>query len=102
MTNNELYKLLLSEEIDKIFEPTNSERAMYKELYGENLNNQIQEKFTIGTTFGGGEKNMIVQKEGHEQSGGSIETFISDSIEEPQGQNEGYTNSEGETKVIKI
>jgi hypothetical protein len=101
MTNNELYKLLLSEEIDKIFEPTDSERAMYKELYGENLNNQIQEKFTIGTTFGGGEKNMIVQKEGHEQSGGSIETFISDSIE-PQGQSERYTNSEGETKVIKI
>ena len=96
--DNELYKLILSEEIDKIFEPTNSEKAMYKEMYGENLNIEPT-KFTTGTTFGGSEQiqedtqiggsEPIVQKEGHSQSGG-------ESIDVPKDL------SEGLTKVIKI
>ncbi len=103
MTDNELYKLILSDEIDKIFEPTNSEKAMYKEIYGENLNDS--KGFAPGTTFGGSNEGlnegqnevinevtsdkMIVQKEGHEQSGGSLE-----SVSE--------ASNESATKVIKL
>jgi hypothetical protein len=107
--DNELYKLILSEEIDKMFEPTNSERVMYKEMYGENLNVEPQ-KFTTGTTFGGSQP-TIVQKQGHSQSGGNestdISTYASELIEvsEPSELTElteSTEPSEGETKVIKI
>jgi hypothetical protein len=116
MTDNELYKIILSDEIDKMFEPTNSERALYKELYGENLNVEPQ-KFTTGTTFGGAtltspthltptnevtSDKMIIQKEGHEQTG----------HEQTGHEQSGGTNSElasipessneSGTKVIKI
>ena len=101
MTDNDLYKLVLSDEIDKIFEPTNSEKELYKELYGENLNAPKKE-FRTGTTFGGTNEapivtsdKMIVQKEGHDQSGGSIESDIA-SVPETEPSNEGIT------KVIKM
>ena len=106
MTDNDLYKVVLSDEIDKIFEPTNSEKALYKELYGENLNAKPS-GFRTGTTFGGADKPMIVQKEGHEQYGGSHE----DLIEPDEGtgtsssdadMNEGQNQSDVQTKVIKI
>jgi len=110
--DNELYKLILSEEIDKIFEPTNSEKAMYKELYGEELNlNEVKTKFTTGTTFGGStnETNhpistdkMIVQKEGHEQSGGTdtVSNSVSDTVSDTVSDS--VSNESVGTKVIKI
>ena len=105
--DNELYKLILTEEIDKMFEPTNSERAMYKEMYGENLNVEPQ-KFTTGTTFGGSE---LIQKE--YQSEGSIDEKdyqSGGSIDEKECQTGGDSSTdskvseqnEGQTKVIKI
>jgi len=70
LSDNELYKTVLKDEIDKMFEPTNSEKALYKELYGEvNLNNN-----KVGTTFGGSRQNvknsdkMIVSKIGNESN----------------------------------
>jgi hypothetical protein len=85
---------------------------MYKEMYGEELNlNEVKTKFTTGTTFGGStnETNhpistdkMIVQKEGHEQSGGtdtdlnSVSNSVSDTV------SDSVSNESVGTKVIKI
>ena len=117
--DNELYKLILTEEIDKMFEPTNSERAMYKEMYGENLNVAPQ-KFTTGTTFGGANSDMIttstdslitdaissdkmiVQKEGHEQSGGQSGEGQSGSVDVALASAEDAISNESGTKVIKM
>ena len=38
-SEQDLYQLMLRDEIDKIFEPTNNEIAMLKEMYGNNYNN---------------------------------------------------------------
>ena len=104
--DNELYKLILTEEIEKMFEPTNSERAMYKEMYGENLNVEPQ-KFTTGTTFGGSEpiqkeyqsEGLIDEKE--YQSGGSIDEKESQTGGDSSTHGK-IIESEGQTKVIKI
>jgi hypothetical protein len=115
LSDNDLYKVILSDEIDKIFEPTNSERALYKEIYGENLNNDPQ-GFRPGTTFGGqsidsvnevSSDKMIVQKEDYQQSGGNESELASselDSSELESSQLESVPAEavESGTKVIKI
>ena len=114
LSDNDLYKVVLSDEIDKLFEPTNSDRALYKEIYGENLNES--KGFRPGTTFGGAmvdesigaslaanevkSDKMIVQKEGNEQSGhqqsGGTDSELSSELDPDAISNE------SETKVIKI
>ena len=116
LSDNDLYKIVLSDEIDKLFEPTNSDRALYKEIYGENLNDS--KGFRPGTTFGGAmvdslgetpgqppaanEVNLVktIQKEGYEQSGheqsGGTDSELSSELDP-----ESISNESG-TKVIKI
>jgi hypothetical protein len=114
---NDLYKTVLRDEINKMFEPTNSEKQMYKEMYGENLD--TKPGFKLGTTFGGGpikpsndadSQPIIIKKEDYEQHGGSGSDFgsISESSELSQSESiedehTGQSHSQGgETKVIKI
>ena len=77
LSENELYKTIINDEIDKLFEPTESNIEMYREMYGENVN--IKSARPVSVTLGGSEPISQIQKE-HSGGAPDIRTLSSESL----------------------